>query len=410
MGPPPLLHRFHRTAAPPRLDDVASATIATLMTVAPAPPGCRVAVCVGSRGLADLVTVVAEVVRWLRASGAEPFLVPAMGSHGGATAEGQRAVLEGYGLLPDVIGAEIVATMDVVELAAGAPIPAFVDAAAATADAVVLVNRVKPHTDFGGMYESGLVKMAAIGLGNAAQATAIHVRGALGLQELIAPVGGHVIDQLPVTCGIAVVENRCGETLHVEAIPGPLIMAREPELLALARANSPALPVTSVDLLLVERIGKEVSGTGMDTHVIGRRRVPGQPEPTSPLVAAIYAASLTEASHGNALGMGLADVVSRSLAAAVDRTVTNENVLTSGFLARGNLPFVAADDTQAVTALCRAAGVAAVGDASVLVIRDTLDLETVLASWHLSDELVAAGYCEEGNPVPLLADGVLPSL
>jgi hypothetical protein len=374
------------------------------------PAGGEVAIGVGSRGIANLAAVVAEVVAWVRQRGGRPFLVPAMGSHGGATAGGQRAVLEAYGLTPAGCGAEIRATMDVVPLPGDCPIPVFVDAAAAAAAAVVLVNRIKPHTDFTGPYESGLVKMAAIGLGNTSQATAIHARGARGLAELIGPVGRQVIARLPVTAGVALVENEHAATMHAEVIAGPEIIEREPELLAVAREHQARLPVDEVDLLVVERIGKDVSGTGMDTHVIGRRRVPGLAEPDRPRVAAIFARDLTAASHGNALGMGLADVVSRQLAAAVDRAITNENVLTSGFLARGNLPFVASSDTEAIAALQRVAAITDVAAARIMIIADTLRLSEVLASTNLAGPLAAAGYEPTGDPVPLLVDGTLACL
>jgi hypothetical protein len=411
MGQAPLLRRYRAHGEPARLGDPAAALTAALGTHDGAiAPGDRVAIGVGSRGIDQLPTIIAGVVRWVATQGGVPIIVPAMGSHGGATAEGQREVLAGYGVTSESVGAPIEATMDVVELPGCSALPVWVDAIAAVADRVILVNRIKPHTDFAGEFESGLVKMAAIGLGNRAQASAIHALGAPGLRDLIGPVGRHVIEALPVTLGVAVVENRRGELLHIEVVAGAEIVAREPELLALARKHTPRLPIDEVDLLLVERIGKEVSGTGMDTHVIGRRRVPGLAEPSSPKVGAIYAASLTAASHGNALGMGLADVVSAELAAAVDRAITNANVLTSGFLARGNLPFVAADAGEAVTALCRAAGLASVDGARVLVIRDTLDLETVLATEDLAPALAARGYVATGEPIALITDGRFPAV
>lgn len=347
--------RFHRiriAADEPELDDVAGATDAALAACGVAiPPGTSVAVTAGSRGIRDLPTVLARVIHWVRAHGGDPFIVPAMGSHGGATADGQRAVLAGYGL--DALGVPIRATMDVVELPRGdSPVPVVFDAAAAGAGATIVVNRVKPHTDFHGTYESGLMKMAAIGLGNAVQATQLHASGTFGLREHMPAVAREVLRHANVVLGVAIVENGRDRTMHVEAIPAGSIPDAELRLIALAREHMPRLPVDELDVLLVDRMGKDISGVGMDTNVIGRMLIAGEPDADRPRITMIGCHALTPASHGNACGMGLADVVPASFAAAIDHDVTRTNVVTSGFLLRGKLPLVAGDD-RAVWELCR---------------------------------------------------------
>jgi hypothetical protein len=335
--------------------------------------GDEVAIAVGSRGLHDLGVVVGRVVAWVRDQGAVPFLVPAMGSHGGATADGQRAVLESYGLDAGRIGCPIRSSMDVVALPQGdCPVPVVTDAIAAAAAATIVVNRIKPHTDFHGPYESGLMKMVAIGLGKRHQAEVLHAHGTRGLRELMPLVARQVLAHGNVVLGVAIVENGLEQTMAVEAVPAAAIPDAEPALLALAAAHLARLPVDALDVLLVDRMGKDISGVGMDTNVIGRTMIAGEADPPSPRIAMIACHELTPASHGNATGMGLADVVTRRLADAIDHEVTRTNVVTSGFLLRGKLPVVADDDRQ-VWALClRGAGVVEPQAVRAARIEDTL--------------------------------------
>ncbi len=380
-------HRVRLHLDEPALDDVAAHTDAALAGCGVRfAPGAEVAVAVGSRGIADLVTVVGCVVRWVRAQGAVPFLVPAMGSHGGGTAEGQRAVLEAYGLGgPD---APIRASMEVVPLPHGdLPVPVVTDAVAARATATVLVNRVKPHTDFSGRYESGLMKMAAIGLGKQVQAELLHAHGTPGLRELMPRVARQVLAHGNVVLGVAIVENALDRTMRVEAVPADRIPDVEPRLLALARAHCPRLPVDDLDVLLVDRMGKDISGVGMDPNVIGRRMIAGEPDPPAPRVRMIACHRLTPASHGNACGMGLADVVPRAFADAVDHDVTRANVVTSGFLLRGKLPVVADDDRHAWELCLRGAGVRDPAGVRVARIADTLHCAELWVTAAVLDEL-----------------------
>ena len=363
--------RFHLDE--PVLHDVLAATDRTLAASGVViEAGARVAIAVGSRGIRDLVPVVGRVANWVRQQGGEPFLVPAMGSHGGATADGQREVLESYGLDEPAI-CPILSSMDVVELDRGdCPVRLFTDANAFAADATIIVNRVKPHTDFHGPYESGIMKMIAIGLGKQVQADALHAYGVRGLRDLMPLVARRVLAHGKVVLGVAIIENALDRTMLVEAIPAAKIPDRECVLLDEARAHAPTLAVSELDVLLIDRMGKDISGVGMDTNVIGRILITGQDDPPTPMIAMIACHALTPASHGNATGMGLADVVTRGLADAIDHDVTRTNIITSGFLLRGKLPVVAEDDRHAWELCLRGAGVVDVAGVRAGRIVDTL--------------------------------------
>lgn len=351
-------------------------------------PGQRIALAVGSRGIAHLVDLVRETVCWVRAQGADPFIVPAMGSHGGATAEGQRAVLEGYGITEVAVGAPIHSSMEVVELPRdGLSLPVYLDRYAAEADGIIVINRVKPHTSFHGRYESGLMKMLAIGLGKHRQALAIHECGVNGLRTLMPQVAQQVLRHGKVVLGVAVVEDAREETIRVCAIPAARIPDEEPALLELARSRMPKLPVEALDLLIVDRMGKNISGLGMDTNIIGRLKIQGQPEPSYPAIRVILVRDLTEDSHGNATGVGLADIITQRLFAKIDRAATYANVLTTGFLERGKIPLVAQTDQEALIFAGRAIGMTDLAEARVMRIQDTLHLEELQVSASVLDTL-----------------------
>jgi hypothetical protein len=366
----------------PRLDDLPMATSAALDRLSDRiRPGQRVALAVGSRGISGLASIVGAAAAWLRARGAEPFIIPAMGSHGGASAAGQAAVLSGYGIDRDRLGVPVVSAMDTVEIPRGAcPVPVAIDAAAHAADGVLLINRVKPHTDFHGHYESGLVKMAVVGLGKHRMAAAIHGRGIAGLTRVLPVAAEAVFASGKVLGGIAIVENAYDETLRLSVLPAEAILAEEPALLDLARTHMPRLPLEDIDLLLVDRLGKDVSGVGMDPNIIGRLGIRGEPEPASPRIRAIVVRDLTPDSHGNALGIGLADVITRRLFTAIDFAAMYENVYTSAFLERAKVPVVAEDDAEAVAFGLRCCVPTAAADLRIVRIRDTRHLAEVRLS------------------------------
>jgi hypothetical protein len=291
--------------------------------------------------------------------------------------------------------------MDVVELPAGElPVKVYCDKAAATADGTVIINRIKPHTSFHGPYESGLMKMLAIGLGNDQAALAVHRLGVDGLREVMPRVARQVLRHGNVRLGLAIVENAYDETMLVRAIPAAEIPELEPELLDLARQNMPRLPVMKLDVLIVDEIGKDISGTGLDTNVIGRLRIRGQPEPTEPDIGMVVVRDLTAAAHGNAYGVGLADVMTRRLFDKIDFRATYENAMASGFFERVRLPMIAETDEQAVGYAVRGAGIA---EPRLVRIRNTLHLDELFVSARVRRELEGQAGIEVLDEVPLFA-------
>ena len=397
----PRLARFRRPLPSAALADVGAAVQQALTDTFSSADvaGRRIAVGLGSRGVANYALVARRTVDWLKRRGAQPFIVPAMGSHGGATAAGQREVLAGWGITSESMGVPVHATMAAVELGSGGDpaVRVFMDRNACAADAVLVVNRVKPHTDFHGPVESGLIKMAVIGLGKRAGAEEIHFHGVYGLAHLIRPAFDVVLASGKLLGGVALVEDGREQTAAVRAARAADIPAREAECLALARRGMAALPLEEIDVLVLDAIGKEISGTGMDTNVVGRIGIAGVDDPQSPRVRRIVVLGLTEASHGNALGIGLADVTTRRFQQQVDQDVTNANVLTSTFLERGRMPLVAANDVEALRWALHTCGAAA-GDAVVVRIRNTLALETLLLSRPAAQRARAAR-------VPLTREG-----
>jgi hypothetical protein len=362
-------------------DPIASLTSALREIDGLIAPRSRIAIGVGSRGIAGLASMVRELAAYVRRCGAEPFIVPAMGSHGGATAEGQREVLRLYGVSDDAIGAPIRATMEAVELPQGdLPMKIFMDRLAYESDGVLLINRIKPHTDYHGRYESGLMKMALIGLGKLHGATAVHHYGLHGLRELIDPGARRVLAQGKIIAGIGVVENAYHAPLRVEVLKAADIPAREPELLALAKQHMPRLPVPRIDVLVVDRMGKDISGVGIDPNITGRIGVNGQHDPAGPQITAMMVCDLTEQSHGNAIGVGLADVITRRLYDKIDLGITYGNVITSSFLERGKIPVFADTDRGAFELALRSCGGVDAERARIIRIRDTLNLEEIYAS------------------------------
>jgi hypothetical protein len=362
--------------------------------------GMRVAITAGSRGIRDLPAVLRGAVAAVREAGGDPFVVPCMGSHGGATAAGQRAVLEGLGVTPASVGAEVVSSMDVVpvgESALGVPVWAARDLA--EAGGVIVVNRVKPHTDFHGEVESGLVKMLVIGAGKHAGAqSAHHLTVRHGFPAVLRDHGELLIAGLPLLCGLAVVEDQRERTALVEALRPDEFFTREPELLSRAYELLPRLPFDQLDVLLVDRLGKDVSGTGMDTNVIGRCSFWGGGEkPVKPRITRIVVRGLTPATHGNACGIGMADFTTARCAAEVDRAQTDVNCITSNCPEDARIPIACAHDREAVEAAITTSG-AGPDDVRLAWIRDTAHLERIAVSEALLDEVRAAGTSRSSGP------------
>jgi hypothetical protein len=318
-------------------------------------PGQRIAIAVGSRGVANIARITRGIAEGIRRVGGQPFIVPAMGSHGGATAEGQVKILESLGVTEAFTKCQIVSSMDVVQIGSTDDgIPVYLDRNASQADGIVVVNRIKRHTDFHGEIESGLMKLICIGLGKKAQADLVHSYGAPGLKRNVPLIARVTLARAPIILGVAALENGYEETSEICTFEPSEIEEGEKALLRQHKRRYPMLPIDRLDLLIVDRIGKDISGTGMDTNVLGRIRIDGQPEPIRPHIRTVVALSLTEASHGNAVGVGLADLISRRLRDAIDDEAMAINVITSGFLERGKVPITLNSDRLAVeTALSR---------------------------------------------------------
>ena len=360
---PETLLEIEQDFSAPRIDDIPAAVRAAFRGSRPMQriqPGMRVAVGAGSRGVTNLPALVRTVVEELRALGAHPFVFPAMGSHGGATAPGQLEMLASLGVTPESVGAEIVATMEVKEIGRlpdGPPL--YQDANAAAADATFLINRIKPHTDFHGQLESGLAKMALIGMGKDTGAQAIHLYGGRGFVRFLAPAARIYAANTNLVGGLALLENAFGETAEAHALDVTEIgTAVETELLERARGLMPRLPFDEIDILVIKEIGKNFSGTGMDTNVVGRIMIPRTPETHQPDVAVIAVLNIAEESHGNAAGLGLANVTTLRAVNRIDWVATYTNSVTSGIfgMQRVNVPITMADDRRALEVALRGCG------------------------------------------------------
>jgi hypothetical protein len=315
--------------------------------------------------------------------------MPAMGSHGGATADGQLETLASLDITPETIGCAFRSSMAVTQVgtdADGRPVYAADDAL--DADAVLLINRIKAHTDYEGRYESGLAKMAVVGLGKHRGAEQMHNAAlARGFQEVIPERARLLIEETPVVGGVAILENARERAAAIVGLDAAAIMEREPELLDRSKALLPTLPVDDLDVLIVDEQGKNVSGTGLDTNVLGRQLFHGQPEPDGPDITRVYVRSLTPESHGNALGMGLADFVHRDLVAAVDFEDTYINISTSGEPVRAKLPFVVPDDATLFRLAGSTTGVAKPEHLRIAAIENTLEPDDLYVSEPVAREL-----------------------
>lgn len=353
--------------------------------------GRRVAITVGSRGISGFPAILTALVSRIREYGGQPHLVPAMGSHGGATAEGQAALLVDLGITEEIVGAPIVSSMEVVEvgrLADGMRV--FVDRFAAASDAILVVNRIKPHPDFTSSWESGLAKMTAIGLGKRAGADTLHRYGVVGLQRQMPEAARLIVRQTPVRLGVAILENAYHETARLAAVaPEHIAGEVEAALLQEAYGLMPGLPFAAIDVLVVDEIGKDISGTGMDAKVIGRIRVHGVADPPRPDIRAIAVLGVTPASHGNAVGLGLADVTTRALLEQVDFESMYLNSLTSGItgIQRAFVPVVAPDDRAAVLTALRACGRPDPENAGIVRIQNTSTIDELDVSIPLLEAM-----------------------
>ncbi len=351
------------------------------------PRGGRVGIAVGSRGIDNIATIVGLLAELVKEAGGRPFVLPAMGSHGGATSKGQTAVLASLGVTRASVGASIRAAMAAAQVGQTPDgIPIYTAREALNSDGIILVNRVKQHTDFAGPYESGLVKMLAIGLGKREGAAAMHSRGCQSLQQDVPAAARMLLKRLPVLGGLAVLENGYHQTAEIVGLGPNRIMSQEKVLLSRARRTAARLPFREIDLLLVDWIGKDISGVGFDTHVIARRMIWGEREFRGCRIAVIAALDLTPGSRGNALGIGLADLVTERLARKIDWWAVKTNVLHTGFLNRAKLPIALANDLELLRAALRGIGEQDSAHVRIVRIADTLQLGRMWISEGLLEE------------------------
>lgn len=380
-----------RSRTQPAVDDVADATEAALASIPldQLSPGAEIALTAGSRGIHDVPTVLATIANHLDDRGFHPFVMPAMGSHGGATADGQLETLASLGMTEDSIGCEFRSSMAVERVGDdidGRPVFAAEDAL--EADAIMLVNRVKAHTDYAGRYESGLAKMAVVGLGKHRGAEEMHNAAlARGFQEVIPERAEILLEQTPVIGGVAIIENANERAAEITGLPVDAILAEEPALLERSKTLLPTLPVENLDLLMLQQMGKNISGTGMDTNVLGRQLFHGQPEPDGPDITRIYVRSLTSVSHGNALGMGLADFIHQDVIADIDFGDTYVNIATSGEPVRAKLPFVVPADATVLSLAASTTGVRDPEALRIAMIKNTLEPDDLYVSEPVAAEL-----------------------
>ena len=415
----PRIFRVRQKFETPRVDNVAATVeqqLARLQLGQKIQPGQQVAITAGSRGITGIRFILRAIVGHLRALGAEPFLVPAMGSHGGGTAEGQRTVLASYGVTEEFCGCPIRASMETVIVCQAAEgFPVHFDKHAFGADHVVVCGRVKPHTNFVGEIESGLMKMMLIGLGKHEGAKIYH-RAIIDFNfgQILRSVAREVLSRCRIVAGVAIVENAYDETGLIEAVAPRDFEAREKELLLLARQWLPKLPFPVADLLLIDEIGKNISGTGMDTNVIGRKyNDHAAAENEFPKVKRIAVRSLTTETHGNATGLGIAEFCRSRVLQQMDQRATRINCLTGGHPTAAMLPLDYSSDRDILDVALPTIGLTDPERARLLWIRNTLDLGEVEcgeAYWQAAQQRSDLEVIVPPRPLPFDAEGNLATV
>ncbi|CAN5330666.1 lactate racemase domain-containing protein [soil metagenome] len=400
----PIRQSFERT----RLDNIPEAVRSELGKIGLnqiIKPGQTVALTAGSRGIANIPAILKSTIQFLGDLGARPFIVPAMGSHGGATAEGQVQLLESYGISEATMGVPILSSMETVSLGSTSEgYPIFLDKHASEADHIAVIGRIKPHTGFHGPIESGLLKMMMIGLGKHQGALYYH-RLLLDLpyQQVVRSVGRVVRERAKITFGLGIVENAYDETALIRAVLPADFEPVEEELLTKARKWLPQLPFRQADLLIVDEIGKNISGSGMDTNVVGRKRAhrhdstSGQPD-----FRLIYVRSLSEKTHGNATGLGLADFTRKSVVDALNYKATVINCLTAGYPEGADIPVHFDSDREILEAALMIIGLRQPHEARILHIRNTLQIEKMeISEPCLQETERVTDFQVTGEPRPI---------
>lgn len=368
-------------------------------------PGTNIAITAGSRGIANIGVILRTLVAAVKGRGATPYLVAAMGSHGGATSEGQRAVLEGYGITEESMGCSIKTDMDVVEIGVNAEGKrVYIGKNAAEADGIILCNRIKPHTCFRGPYESGLVKMMAIGLAKQAGAEACHKEGFGKMAKNIQLFGKTVLEKTPILFGVAVLENAYDETAKIVTLHKNEIICEEPKLLKEALALLPRIYVPECDVLICDKIGKNYSGSGMDANITGTFVTPYASGGLKSQRVAVL--DLSNESHGNGTGCGMAHATTRRFFEKMDFEQTYPNLLTSTVIENARIPMVFKNDKEAIQACIHTC--TNIGEQGVRIVRiaNSMEIEHILLSENYYEEVEKCPGLEiETEPSEMLFDG-----
>ncbi len=353
-------------------------------------PGQKIALAIGSRGIYQLDVIVKTLVNFLKDKGAKPFIVPSMGSHGGATAPGQLKVLESYGISEIKMGVPIISSMEVIEIGKTVDgIPVYFDKVAyENADMVIPVARIKPHTDFKGEIESGICKMMAIGLGKHIGCSRLHQEGFDTFAKLIPEVAKIIIEKTKIGFGLGIIENAYDKTMTIQAIPSDKIIDEEKKLLTIAKRQMPSIMVPEIDVLIVEEIGKDISGAGMDPNIIGRTTKGKLDGFNGPKIQRIVVLGLSDATQGNACGIGLADFTTRKVADQINQVSTYANVIASANPEAGRIPISLDNEREAIIAAIKCCSRIDENNPKIVRIKNTLDLEIIEVSQNILTDLV----------------------
>ncbi len=411
----PKMYRIGQMVDAPQIENIEAAVIQELSGLnleSRITPGESIAITAGSRGINHIDKILKTLIDVLKSHKAIPFIIPTMGSHGNGTAEGQLEILKSLNISEESMGVSIRSSMDVVQIGTSSyGFPIWVDKHAASADKVVVMNRIKPHTEFEGPIESGLMKMMAIGLGKHKGCFEVHKQTVnVGYSRVIPEIGKLILDRLPVLFGVGIVENIYDETACIKACLPEDFYDTESLLLGKAKSYMARLPFENIDILVIDEMGKNISGTGMDTNVIGRIMFIGEKEPESPKITRIVVLDLTEASHGNGVGIGLADFTTQRVLAKLSLEATATNAITAMTPEKARLPIGLATDRAAIEAALQTIRAVAPADARIVHIKNTLDMGTLHVSQALKTEVEKTRGLElqeDVGPLAFTSDGRL---
>jgi len=411
----PRMYRIRQTIDAPEIDNIENTItqeLGSLELASRITPGARVAITAGSRGINHIDRILKQVIHILKSYKARPFIVPAMGSHGNGTAQGQLEILKSLNISEETMGIPILSSMEVRQIGVSSHgFPVLVDKHAAQADGVVIMNRIKPHTEFEGPIESGLMKMMAIGLGKHKGCFEVHRQTVnFGYSSVIPEIGSMILDRIPVLFGVGIVENIYDETACIKACLPDQFYETESMLLKKAKKYMARLPFDKIDILILDEMGKNISGTGMDTNVIGRIMFIGEKEPDRPKITRIVVLGLTEPSHGNGVGIGLADFTTRDVINKLDTRAMATNAITAMTPEKARLPVSLSTDRAAVEAALQTIGAVEASDARIIHIKNTLEMSILHISHALKKEMEKRKdlmLVEEIGSLPFDANGRL---